>query len=126
MLVLVGTALLVRHAERLMRAVVKRWWVAVVGSVAPIGLFVAVLLLGRQTLVTVPVLPALAIGLLLLGASTVMALRHRGAGDPVIGPEGAGGAGTLGEDAVSRGLERVGPWLFVILTGVMALPLLLL
>jgi hypothetical protein len=41
--------------------------------------------------------------------------------DPVVGPEGVGGAGTLGEDAVSRGLERVGPWLFPVLTALMAL-----
>ena len=44
------------------------------GALAPIALFVAVLLLGRQTLVTLPVLPALIVGLLLLTANTVVAL----------------------------------------------------
>lgn len=126
LLVLVGTVLIVRHAEGLLRAVVERWWVAVAGAIVPIAAFVGVLLLGRQTLVTVPVVPALMLGLLLLTANTAVALRHRDDGDPVVGPEGAGGAGTLGEDAVSRGLERVGPWLFPVLTCVMALPLLLL
>ena len=126
LLALTGTVLIVRHADRLLRAVVRRWWVAVIGSVAPIALFVAVLLLGQQTLVTVPVLPALVLGLLLLAADTALALRHPDDSDPVVGPEGAGGAGTLGEDAVSRGLIRVGPWLCPIVTVVMALPLLLL
>ena len=125
LLVLIGTVLIVRHAERLLRAVVRRWWVAVIGSLVPVAAFVGVLLLGRQTLVTAPVVPTLVIGLLLLTANTIVALRHLDVGDPVVGPEGAGGAGTLGEDAVSRGLERVGPWLFPVLTVVMALPLLL-
>lgn len=125
LLVLVGTALIVRYAERLLRAVVRRWWVAVVGATAPIALFVAILLVGRQTLLTVPVLPALGVGLLLLTANTILALRSPDMGDPVVGPEGAGGAGTLDEDAVMRGLERIGPWLFPVLTVVMALPLLL-
>jgi hypothetical protein len=30
------------------------------------------------------------------------------------------------EDSVSRGLDRLGPWLFAVLTAVMAIPLLLL
>ena len=125
LLVLVGTVLVVRHADRLLRAVVTHWWVAVVGSVVPIALFVAVLLLGRQTLVTVPVPPTLAVGLLLLAANTWVALRSADDADPVVGPEAAGEVGTLGEDRITRVLERVGPWLFPVLTAVMALPLLL-
>ena len=125
LLVMVGTALVARHADRLLRAVVRRWWVAPLGAMAPVALFVAVLLLGQQTLVTVPVLPALIVGLLLLTANTVVALRSPDDDDPVVGPEGAGGAGTLGYGAVTRGLERVTPWLFPLLTVVMALPLLL-
>lgn len=125
LMVLLGTALIVRHADRLLRAVVRHWWVAVVGAVAPLTLFVAILLLGQQTLLTVPVTPALVVGLLLLVAHTAMALRSPDLTDPVVGPEGAGGAGTLRDDAVARGLERLGPWLFPVLTVVMALPLLL-
>ncbi len=126
LLALVGTVLIVRNAERLLRAVATHWWVAVVGAIGPIAVFVAVLLLGHQTLVSIPVVPTLVVGLLLLVANTVVALRHLGGGDRVVGPEGAGGAGTLAEGAVSRGLARVGPWLFPVLTAVMALPLLLL
>lgn len=123
LLVLLGTALVARYADRLLRAVVRRWWVAVLGAMAPVALFVGVLLLGRQTLVTLPVVPTLGAGLLLLAANTVVALRTPDMDDPVIGPEAAGGAGTLGDDAVTRALGRVAPWLFPILTGVMALPL---
>lgn len=125
LLVLVGTALIVRFADRLLRAVVRRWWVAALGATVPIALFVTVLLLGRQTLLTVAVLPTLVVGLLLLTANLLLALRSPDADDRVVGPEGVGGAGTLGDDAVARGLERVGPWLFPVLTVVMALPLLL-
>ena len=74
---------------------------------------------------TVSVIAALVVGLLLLTANTLVALRSTDADDPVVGPDGASGAGTLGDDAVARGLERVGPWLFPLLTAVMALPLLL-
>lgn len=125
LLVLVGTVAIARLAEPLLRAVVRHWWVAVLGAIVPLVLFVAVLLLGRQALLTLPVLPVLVAGLLLLTANTVVALRGPDLEDPVVGPEGAGGAGTLADDAVSRGLQRVGPWLFPILTAVMALPLLL-
>ena len=126
LLVLVGTVVIVRHGEGLLRAVVRRWWVAVVGSVVPIVLFVAVLLVGQHTLATMPVLPALSLGLVFLIANTTLALRHLDPSDPVIGPEGVGGVGTLGEDVVSRSLERMGPWLFPVLTALMTLPLLLL
>jgi hypothetical protein len=124
-LAVLGTTLVVRFADRLLRAVVRHRWVAVVGALAPIGLFVAILLLGRQTLLVLPPAGTLVVGVVVLGASTAMALRVTDAGDPVVGPEGAGGAGTMAEDVVSRGLERLTPWLFPLLTAVMALPLLL-
>jgi hypothetical protein len=124
-LAVLGTTLVVRYADRVLRAVVRHRWVAVVGALAPIGLFVAILLLGRQTLVALPSAGTLVVGVVFLGASTAMALRVADAGDPVVGPEGAGGAGTMAEDAVSRGLERLTPWLFPVLTAVMAFPLLL-
>lgn len=126
LLVLIGTVLIVRHAEGLLRAVVRRWWIAVIGALVPIILFVGILLLGRQTLVTVPALPAVVLGLVLLTAHTVLALRLADDGDPVVGPEGAGGAGTLGMDAFGRGLERIGPWLLPVLTALMTVPLFLL
>lgn len=125
-LVVVGCALLVRYAEALLRALVRRWWMALVGAVAPIALFVGVLLLGRQVLLTVPAVPALAAGIALMAVHTVLALHGPDLSDPVLGPEDAGGAGTMREDAVARGLERLGPWLMPVLTAVMALPLLLL
>ncbi len=126
LLMMVGTALIVRLADRLLRAVVRHWWVAVVGSTVPIAVFVAVLMIGRQTLLTVPAPLVLVLGLLLLAANTVMALRGPDLDDPVVGPEMAGGAGTLDEGTAMRGLQRLGPWVFPILTGLMALPLLLL
>ncbi|UFN43496.1 hypothetical protein [Nocardioides okcheonensis] len=121
-----GSALLVRFAEALLRALVRRWWVALVGCIAPIALFVAVLVLARQTLLTVPAVPALGAGVALLAVHTALALRGPDLSDPVIGPDEAGGAGTMREDAASRGLDRLGPWLTLVLTVVMALPLLLL
>ena len=125
-LVLVGTTLIVSRAEQLLRAVVRHWWVAVLGATLPIALFVGVLLLGRQTLFTVAAMPALVAGVALLAGSTARTIRTADdQADPVVGPEGAGGAGTVGEDRVARALERVGPWLFPVLTVVMALPLLL-
>ncbi len=125
-LVLAGTVLVAVRAEQVLRAVVRHWWVSVVGALLPTALFVGVLLLGRQTLATVPALPALLVGLALLAANTVRSLRSPDLTDPVVGPEGAGGAGTLQDDATIRVLERLGPWLFPVLTAVMALPLLLL
>lgn len=125
-LVLAGTALLVSRAEQLLRIVVRHWWVAVVGATAPIVLFVGVLLVGSQTLFTVPTGPAFAAGLTLLAANTARTFRTRDLDDHVVGPAGAGGAGTLREDPVARALERFGPWLFPVLTVVMALPLLML
>lgn len=124
-LVVLGTVLIVRLAESLLRAVVRHWWMAVVGAIAPIALFVVVLVLGRHVLATVPPLPAFVVGLALLAAQTAWTLRGPDLDDPVVGPEGAGGAGTMREDLVTRGLERLRPWLFVVLTAVMALPLLL-
>ncbi|PKH40311.1 hypothetical protein SAMN05192575_110116 [Nocardioides alpinus] len=125
-LVLVGTTLVVSRAEQLLRAVVRHWWVAMLGATLPIVLFVGVLLLGRQTVFTVAAMPAFVAGVALLAGSTARSIRTADTvGDPVVGPEGAGGAGTVGEDRVTRALERVGPWLFPVLTVVMALPLLL-
>lgn len=118
--------LVVRLAEPLLRAVVKHWWVAVVGGGATVALFVAVLVTWRQTVVSVPVLPSLVAGLALLAAHTVLTLRGPDLADPVVGPAGAGGTGTMREGTVSRGLDRLGPWLFPVLTAVMAIPLLLL
>ncbi len=124
-LAVLGTTLVVRYADRVLRAVVRHRWLAVVGALAPIGLFVAILLLGRQTLLTLPPAGTLLVGVVFLGASTAVALRIADPADPVVGPAEAGGAGTMAEDAVSRGLQRLTPWLFPVLTAVMALPLLL-
>ncbi|MBD3924597.1 hypothetical protein IEZ26_08200 [Nocardioides cavernae] len=125
-LVVLGTVLIVRLAEPLLRAVVKHWWVAVVGGGAPIALFVAVLVTWRQTVVSAPVLPSLVAGLALLAVHTAVTLHGPDLADPVVGPEGAGGTGTMREGTLSRGLDRIGPWLFPVLTAVMAIPLLLL
>ncbi len=126
-LVMAGAALIVACAEQLIRAVVGHWWVAVLGAMLPIVLFVGVLLVGRQTLFSVSATPAFVAGMALLALNTALALRTTDVvDDPVIGPEGAGGAGTLGEDRVTRIMGRVGPWLFPLLTAVMALPLVLL
>ena len=65
-------------------------------------------------------------GVAMLAANTVLALLGPDVSDPVVGPEGAGGAGTLDEGALLRWLERLNPWLFPALTAVMALPMLLL
>ena len=124
-LAVLGTTLVVRYADRVLRAVVRHRWLAVVGALAPIGLFVAILLLGRQTLLTLPPAGTLLVGVVFLGASTAVALRIADPADPVVGPAEAGGAGTMAEDAVSRGLQRLTPWLFPVLTAVMAVPLLL-
>ena len=125
-LVLAGTALVVARAEQLLRAVVHHWWVAVVAATVPVVLFVGVLLVGRQTLFSLSATPAFVAGMALLAGNTARAFRSADvADDPVVGPEAAGGAGTLGEDRVTRIMSRIGPWLFPILTAVMALPLLL-
>ena len=125
-LAVLGIVLVVRLAEPLLRAVVEHWWVAVLGGGVPIAIFVAVLVTWRETVVSAPVLPSLVAGLALLAVHTVLTLRGPDLADPVVGPEGAGGNGTLREDPVSRGLDRLGPWLFPVLTAVMAIPLLLL
>lgn len=124
-LAVLGTTLVVRYADRVLCAVVRHRWLAVVGALAPIGLFVAILLLGRQTLVALPPAGTLVVGVVFMAASTAMVLRIADPADPVVGPAEAGGAGTMAEDAVSRGLQRLTPWLFPVLTAVMALPLLL-
>lgn len=126
LLLLLGITLVVRRADLLLRAVVRHWWVAVAGALAPIGLFVVVLLMGQHTLVTLPATATLAAGVAMLAANTALALLGPDVSDPVVGPEGAGGAGTMNEGAVMRGLQRLTPWLFPGLTAVMALPMLLL
>lgn len=125
-LTVLGVALVARHAERLLRAVVRHWWVSVVGAVAPVGLCVSILLLADQTLFTLSASGTLVMGVVFLAASTAMALRVTGPSDPVVGPEEAGGAGTISDGVFGRSLERLTPWLLPILTVVMALPLLLL
>ena len=128
-LLLLGTFLIVRHAETLMRALATRLWLAVAFAVVPIAVFVGVLLLfGQTVLFTVPMLPSLVVGVLALAASTALALRRADSlEDPVVGPDGADGAGTL---HIPAALDRVGrlltPWLFPLLTAVMSVPLLLL
>ena len=128
-LVLVGTVLIVRHAAVLLRAIATRLWLAIAFAVVPVAVFVGVLLLfGQSVLFFVPMVPALVLGVTALAASTFLALRRAGTmDDPVVGPEGADGAGTLES---SPALDRVGrlltPWLFPLLTAVMVVPLLLL
>ncbi len=128
-LVVLGTFLIVRHVDTLMRAIATNAWLAVAYAVVPVALFVGVLLLfGQTVLFTVPMLPSLILGVSALAASTVLALRRTDSlEDPVVGPDGAGGAGTL---HISAALDRVGrlltPWLFPLLTAVMCIPLLLL
>ncbi len=124
-----GTALVVRYAAPLMRALATNMWLAIVFAVAPVALFVSVLLVfGKTVLLTVPMATGLVVGLLALGVSTFLALRRAGSlEDPVVGPPQAGGAGTLD---TSSTLDRIGgkltPWLFLLLTALMCLPLLLL
>ncbi len=125
-LAVLGTVLVVRLADLLLRAVVKHWWVAVVCGGVPLALFVAVLVTWRETVVSAPVLPSLVVGVALLAVHTALTLRGPDLADPVVGPAGAGGTGTMREGTVSRGLDRLGPWLFPVLTAVMAIPLLLL
>ena len=128
-LVVLGTFLIVRHAAALMRAIATNAWLAVAYAVVPVALFVGVLLLfGQTVLFTVPMLPSLILGMLALAVSTLLALRRADSlEDPVVGPDGADGAGTL---QISAALDRVGrlvtPWLFPVLTAVMCVPLLLL
>lgn len=128
-LVVLGTFLIVRHAATLMRAIATNAWLAIASAVVPVALFVGVLLLfGQTVLFTVPMLPTLILGVLALAASTLLALRRADSlEDPVVGPDGADGAGTL---QLPTAVDRVGrlltPWLFPLLTAVMCVPLLLL
>ena len=128
-LVLLGTFLIVRHAGTLMRAIATNAWLAVAYAVVPVALFLGVLLLfGQTVLFTVPMLPSLILGMLALAVSTLLALRRADSlEDPVVGPDGADGAGTL---QLPAALDRVGrfltPWLFPLLTAVMCVALLLL
>lgn len=128
-LVVLGTFLIIRHVETLMRAIATKTWLAFVFAVVPLALFVGVFVLfGQTVLFTVPMLPSLVLGVLALAVSTNLALRRANSlEDPVVGPDGADGAGTL---QISRALDRVGrlltPWLFPVLTAVMCVPLLLL
>ena len=128
-ILLVGTALVVRYAAPLMRAIATRAWLAIVFAVGPVLVFVgALLLFGRTVLLTLPMAPSLVAGLAALAAGTFVALRRAGSlEDPVVGPPQAAGAGTLES---SRTLDRIGgkltPWLFLVLTTVMCVPLLLL
>ncbi len=127
-LVVIGTALIVRFAAPLLRAIATRVWLAIVLTLAPMVVFVGVLLLlGKTALFTVPMAPSLALGLLALAASTFLALRRADRlEDPVVGPPQADGAGTL---ETSTTIDRIGgkltPWLFPLLTAVMCLPLFL-
>ncbi len=124
----VGTALVVRHIAPLMRAIATHAWLAFVFAAAPVATFVCVFLLfGRTTLLTLPTAPSLAVGLLALAVSTFLTRRRADSlEDPVVGPPQAGGAGTL---EISPTLDRIGgsvtPWLFPLLTVVMS-PLFLL
>ncbi|MGA8993531.1 MAG: hypothetical protein WB441_04395 [Nocardioidaceae bacterium] len=128
-ILIVGIALIVRYAAPLLRAIATNPWFAIVFAVAPVAVFVGVLLLfGRTVLLTMPMAPSLVVGVLALAASTFLALRRAGTlEDPVVGPAAADGAGTL---KISPTLDRIGgrlaPWLFPLLTAVMCLPLLLL
>lgn len=128
-LVVLGTFLIIRHAEALVRAIATKAWLAVAYAVVPVAVFVGVLVLfGQTVLFTVPMLPCLVLGVLALATSTALALRRAASlEDPVVGPDGAGGAGTL---HVSTALDRAGrlltPWLFPVLTAVMCIPLFLL
>ena len=126
-LVVVGAVLLVRNADRLLRAMVDHWWVAAAGMVVPLVLFVGALLLGTQVVARVPWTPVLGAGLVLLVAHTALTLRSRAwVPDPIVGPAAADGAGTLGDNALTDLAARVAPWLFPALTAVMAVPLLFL
>ncbi len=87
-LLVIGTVLIVRYAAPLLRALATRVWLAIVLSLVPVAVFVAVLLLfGQTALLTVPMAPALVVGVLALAASTVLALRRADSlEDPVVGP----------------------------------------
>ncbi len=126
---ILGTALVLRYAAPLVRAIATNAWLAIVFAVAPVAIFVGVLLLfGQAVLFTLPIAPSLAVGLLALAASTFLSLRRAGSlEDPVVGPAEADGVGTL---EISPTVDRIGskltPWLFPLLTAVMCLPLLVL
>lgn len=128
-LLVVGTALIVRHHAPLLRAIATTAWLAIVLAVAPVAIIVCVLVLaGKTVLLTLPMAPSLVVGLLALAASTFLSLRRADSReDPVVGPPQADGAGTL---EISPTLDRIGgkltAFLFPLLTGVMCLPLLLL
>ncbi|MEO5608399.1 MAG: hypothetical protein ABIQ61_09560 [Ornithinibacter sp.] len=128
-LVLLGTVLIVRHAAVLLRAIATKVWLAIVFAVVPVAVFVGVLLLfGQSVLFSVPMVPALVLGVSALAAGTFLALQRAGTmDDPVVGPEGADDAGTLeASPAVDRMGRLLTPWLFPLLTAVMFVPLLLL
>ena len=128
-ILIVGTALFVRYAARLVRAIATSAWLAVVFAVAPVAVFVcALLLFGKTVLLTLPMMPSLVVGLLALAANTLLSLRRADSlEDPVVGPPQADGVGTL---EISPTLDRLGrtltPWLFLLLTAAMCVPLLLL
>ena len=128
-ILLLGTALILRYAAPLLRALATNRWLAIVFTMAPMAVFVsAFLLFGKSVVLTLPAAPSLVVGLLALAASTALALRRASSlEDPVVGPPQADGAGTL---EVSPTVDRIGrnltPWLFPLLTALMCLPLLLL
>ncbi len=129
MILVAATLLVVTALRPLVRALARHGWVAAVLAVVPVAVFVGVQVLLRDVVLFIlPAGPCLLVGVLALAVSTILAVRRSATlDDPVVGPAGAEGAGTL---QTSPTTDRVGrrltPWLFPILTVVTSLPLLVL
>jgi hypothetical protein len=124
---LAAMVLLVRHSEPVLRALVRHWWIGAMAGAVLFALIAPTLVLADASLFTVPWVPTLVAGVLLLVANTALTLRHAPSlDDPVLGPEGPSGVGSL---AVGRGTAiamKLSQWLFPVATVVLAALLLLL
>lgn len=117
-----GLTLLLSNAERVARAVVTRPWLLVVANLAVIGTVAGLLLALDATLFTLPAWVVGGAGLTLVVWHTVDALRTRAAGtldDPVVGPDGPEGVGSLQSGRGLAILEVVGPWTTAIAAAVL-------
>lgn len=117
------SALLLRPAP-VARAAIDRPWLLVLANVVILGGGAALLITLDRSLLSLPPLGVIVVGAALVAWEAVTGVLSRASGaddDPVVGPDGDEGVGTLQSTRGIRALAALGPWTMAIAALVLAL-----
>lgn len=117
--ILTAALLVAAYADRVLPWVARHWVWATVIAMALIPAQVLMLLGARNTAMTLPPWPVIAVGGAFLLAGLSWDLMHPAGADEIRGPGELGGVGSVPVGRGLRALAALTPYLFVLLTGAM-------